>query len=85
MPPNNSLFRSLQIGSLRYWSDIPNVVKTQVFNSLDFVFDNREKDFVTEFPENEMVLQNREISLEFQKEFDLVYDTKEIEQETDCL
>lgn len=79
------LFRTLSLGSLRYWSVEAQVIDTQVFNSLDLIFDNRETFFTVEFPESEMILQGREFALDFDKEFDLVLESDEIKQGLGCL
>lgn len=82
---SHPLFRTLQIGSLRYWGSEVEVIRTQVFGELTLEVNFQENSIEPSGSMSEILLQPFEISIESEKEFDLVLEADEIIQEGGCL
>lgn len=79
------MFRTLQIGSLRYWGSTVQVVKTQVFSQLEIETDTDDMILTRDESETEIIVQDSVITLEFGNEIDFILEENDTKQEGVCL
>ena len=61
------LFKSLPIGSLRYWSEPINVIATYIYKNAAFQFNRRRKIYEAKQRVYDFVLQKKQFVLNLQK------------------
>ena len=73
------LFRTLQIGSLRYWSEPINVIATYIYHAVGFVLDRRTNNFELNQRRLMFVLTNPCYELNLLKPFEFENISTEVE------